>query len=362
MLSITSPKTLFNPPSTSELLSPAPFRFGVVVLLLMTGSVLAGCLAEETPRTGEEDVTAPEPKTTRSTWFFSDGWGLDEAEPVGDTKRAPLGDFYSKWAQGGPFPEWVSAPLPDPLLVTGKVRLEFFVTTDSLVTSTPGVFPDFVLYFGTSESVMADYSPRAIQPVADQDFSIVKTGDAVRVLVEMTLPPGGITVPAGTGLRVITAPVMLETDVNDLLVLYGSTQYPSHVAFDATPLPAALLSDGPRDVRTYGDSYELTAGSIFHGQEIDGVTIQNLTVEVHENDTTFLADLRFTGMTPFPDMDLYVYAPNGTLVARSVTPGPDESVHLHAANLAAVGPGTWTVKVVNYVTPRATFDLSVTVS
>ncbi|MBW3581817.1 MAG: hypothetical protein KY455_01845 [Euryarchaeota archaeon] len=343
-------------------MSPAPLRLGLLVLLMMTGSVLAGCLAEDTPRSDDEDVTAPEPKTARSTWFFAEGWGLDEAEPVGDTKRAPLGDFYSKWAQGGPFPEWVSAPLPDPLLVTGTVRLEFFVTTDSVVTSTPGVFPDFVLYFGTSESVMADFSPRAIQPVADQDFSIVKTGDAVRVLVEMTLPPGGITVPAGSGLRVITAPVMLETDVNDLIVLYGSTHYPSHVAFDATPLAPTLALSDTSDPRTYGESYTLLAGSIFHGQEIDGVTIQNLTVDVHDNDTTFLADLRFTGMTPFPDMDLYVYAPNGTLVARSVTPGPHESVHLYAENLAAVGPGTWTVKVVNYVTPRSTFDLSVTVS
>lgn len=327
------------------------------MLTLLLSAGFAGCL-DDTGPAGAGGATLPfdpEGFQVPATYHFSDGWGLSQGEPVGDTRRANLGDFYTKWAVGSGFPQWSSAPLVDPMVVHGDVVLEFWVGTDTVVTSTPGIFPDFVVYFGSTDSVLSVVSPTKLNPVVE-DFSVIMRGQPVLVRAEFAVPPGGITIPSGSGLRVVTAPVMMENDATDLYVLYGSPDYPSRVSFTKSNTnddPAFHVVDDERS-----EDHVLTAGTFLHGTEIDDTTIYTESVEVTDNHTGFLVDLDFTGATPFPDMDLYVLAPDGSEVALSVTPGADESVHLYRRNLEAVGPGTWSIKVVNYVTVNAEFTLS----
>ena len=326
------------------------------VLALLVGAALAGCV---------DDAADPAPPTLPfdrealrfpTALYFGDAWSLVEAEPVGDTRLAPLGDFYTKWAVGSGFPEWRGAPVDEPLLVTGQAELRFWITADSVVTSTPGIFPDFVVYFGTTESVLSVVSPTRLDPVHD-DLSVIQEGEAVLVSATFELPPGGVTVPTGAGIRVVTAPVMMESDAADLYVMYGSQEAPSQVRFNVTYLDDEPWAGRTADVMT--TSHMLVAGSFLHGEEVEGVNVLSRTVAVTNDTQALLVDLDFTGSTPFPDMDLYVYGPNGTEFALSVTPGSDEAVHLYRHNLEAGGVGTWGIKVVNYVTPTATFDLRV---
>lgn len=335
------------------------FRTGLNIALCAAVSALAlsGCLGADEPSTGPALSVDPDTLRFPTTYYFADEWGLSEAQPVGDTKHAALGDFYTKWAVGKGFPEWVSKPVGDPMVVTGQAELEFWVTAESVVTSTPGIFPDFVVYFGTSESVLSVVSPTKLQPVAE-DFSVIQSGDAVPVRATFDLPPGGVTVPAHAGIRVVTAPVMMESEPADLLVLYGSAQYPSQVRFNVSyPDAAPWAALEPVSDTT---SHTLLAGTFLHQKEVDDVNVKTISVDVTNHTQALLVDLVYTGKTPFPDMDLYAYSPNGTLFALSVTPGSDESIHLYGPNLEAGGVGEWTFKVVNYVTVGATFDLTVT--
>ena len=340
-------------------------RFSAVPFVLLLGVALAGCLDGGG---GAEPILLPydrEALRYPTTYYFDDGWGLTERLPLADTREQPLGDFYTRWAKGSGFPQWTSAPLADPINVQGNVTLEFWVTSNLVVASTPVIFPDFVVYFGTTDSVLAVVSPNNLKPVGPAglppgigDNSLITMNDAVLVRAVFELPQGGVTVPSGIGLRVVTAPVMMETDASDLIVLYGSEDYPSRVAFNQT-----FLVDDPADhvvVDHGGSDHTLLAGSFLHGQEVDGVNMLTTTAVVTEHTSGLLVDLDFTGSTPFPDMDLYVFAPDGTPMGLSVTPGSDEAVHLYKRNLEPGGPGLWTVKVVNYVTPSATFTLTVT--
>lgn len=329
----------------------------VPVVLVLMGVLFAGCLGAD-----EQDLptlTAAEEATVNATsWAFDDAWGLTEGLPTGETSFQALGDFYSRWAVGSGFPQWTSAPLDRAIVVDGPVVLDFWVTAESATTSTPGIFPDFVVYFGTTDSVLSVVSPTNLKPVV-ADFSVITADDAVLVHAEFAVPPGGITVPAGAGLRVVTAPVMMESDAADLEVLYGSADFPSGVAFSYHN--SSELVSTWTDRHEHSGDHVLAAGTFLHGVEVEDTNIYVETVEITQSHRALLVDLDFTGSTPFPDMDLYVLAPDGSEVALSVTPGADEAVHLYSANLAAVGPGTWSIKVINYVTVQAAFTLSVVV-
>ncbi len=322
-----------------------------LLLILVTALLTAGCVNPASSPVEEastpEDVE-PSTEASRATWFLTGNMGLTTEAPTSpESARVATGNFYSRWATGAEQPTWRGSSAAGDLLLTGNASLTFWAETEHAVPTTgprDEGFPEYVAYFGV------EGSPTAYASISGPD--VMLPGEAVRFDVELTLPPGGLVLEEGAHPVVIVAPVQGQDDrATRLDILVNGTEHPSRVEVAAEPVdlgePRWHLDEAHEGV---------LAGSAYAAET--SATKHEVPVAVNGSTTRLSVSLTSEGVG-VRDIDVALRNPDGDLVARGATPHPEEGIVLHAPALAAGGPGSWTVEVVNYGHAAVAYDLEV---
>ncbi len=322
----------------------------LALAILVSISVAAGCLGTET----DADQGPP---GAPASGLASDGtvelhltqaMGLTRAAPVEEEpQRVGVGDFYATWTTGDEQPTWTGAPLEGNLLVE-NATLTFFYTSDTAVATTGPEdqgFPEFVVYVGTEAAPMGWASL--------QGPDVVQQGEIVQINATFSLPTGGLVLPAGAEPVVKIAPVQAQQqEGSSMQILVNSTRTPSRATLSASPIE--LETSQAEQVL---DEAGTLAGSAYALGQTEGATSQTYEIEVPDGALGLTAQLERTTGAGVADIDLEARGPDGEVVAMSVTPEDDEGLGLYAPNLAAVGPGTWQLRVTNYGNVAVQFTL-----
>lgn len=327
-----------------------------LLVLALALVLFAGCLGADEEGSGEtasEDETQEVDTATASLWlegpmYLTGSMGLSST--LGDeTQWVAAGSFYTAWAQAEEQPTWEGRALQTGLHVS-SVELSFYYTSESATVTTGPEdqgFPEFVVYFGTEKAPMAWASVDGPDVVTDSQI--------VHAEAELSLPEGGIVLPAGVKPVVKLAPVQGQGSQENtrLVFLVNSTATPSSATIDAQEISV----DEGEDQRVIDTTGTLAGSAYALGAE------ETTTADVHELEVTsehvgLLAELQRLEGAGIADIDLELLDPDGQVVARSVTPEADEGLALYQPNVDAIGEGTWTLRVVNYGNAAVTYELT----
>lgn len=311
------------------------------LFVLATLALLAGCLSigDETDVESQSDTAEVDEEGANRTLYLHGEDELAAREPAGEPETVAFGSFYTAWAQGEQQPTWAGQGLEETLLVEA-VELTFFYTAESVVATTGPQgegFPEFVVYLGTEQAPMAWAS------VEGPD--VVQQGEHVEATAELSLPEGGLVLPAGAEPIVKLAPVQGQGSLDGTRIefLVNGTDTPSRAELTARPLELAEA-----DERSLVDETGTLAGSAYALGADETTTADAYEVPVDEATTGLDARLERVQGAGIADIDLELLDSEGEVVARSVTPEATEGLALREPNVAAIGEGPWTLRVVNY--------------
>lgn len=328
--------------------------------------VLAGCAEEQdtsTPPGGAANATATGANATATgalpdldmvlptTYWFTPEMGLAPAPPQSaEASRVPqpVGTDAFVTGVGDPV-AWIGGEMPVDRLVTAA-RVVFFVTSEGAsVSMGPGTagLPEFFSWFGPEASPMGGGTPQGPDSFAP--------GQVAEIAYDVGLPEGGIVVEAGEPLyhgMVSTYPQ--SSDANRLVFLVGGTDAPSRIelSVETVFLPDAVESALPVITGTVrGD------GCTAPPQE--GTQMLTFPVKVPDGAIGFRATLdRTGGAATNEDMDLQILGPDGSGVAAGHSPRGDELVRLYLPNIAAIGTGDWSVRVLSCTSQSGDFTVT----
>lgn len=341
--------------STTPLGGSMRGRVIVLAIALLAASV-AGCVGNDDQGPGSADGGtvpddgAPASAASLPTRFLTGSMGLTGLAPSdGSPERVPVGSFYADWTAGEEQPTWTGAPLTNALHVQ-EARLTFYYTADEGAVATTGPqdqgFPEFVVYLGTEQAPMAWASL--------EGPDVVTSEDVVEISGRLSLPEGGLVLPAGVEPVVKIAPVQGQVDeADELVILVNGTETPSRAV-----LQGQRITLPNHENETVLDETGLLASSAYVTGPMEGTTAANHTIDVPAGAAGLTASLERVQGAGVADIDLEVIGPDGQVVARSVTPEDDEGIALYGPNVDAIGSGTWTLRVVNYGNVAVQYQLT----
>lgn len=300
-----------------------------MLLLLM-----AGCASPLAPGPAAE-MGAPGSRIS----FFHSAMTLT-ADPEANASVVRTGGFYEAWAAGDDYPTWVADPIGRDVHVTGATVTLFLQTTGPVAENRR--FPDIMVYGGSGEAWMG-FGSRT-------DFIAFQPGQVYEVEVELSMPAGGLWLPPDEGFGLKVVPVMLQQDESaDIEILVGGKDTASRVAWTFEEL------DVPPANPTRGDATGEVTGTIYAGPAAPPTTSHRTPLALGEDVEWVVAWMNTTDNVGIPDIDLSIVAPNGTAIATSGTPTPQEAIRVSRENLA--GAGDYGLVVTTAGSPRAAFRL-----
>lgn len=320
-------------------------------LVLAIALLAAGCVGSAPDSANQ---VASQADGTSGAWanqtlYLTGDMGTSGAEPTGEPERVPAGNFYTAWTAGEEQPTWQGSTTETGLHIS-EAKLTFFYTAES-ATATTGPqgegFPEFVVYVGT------EAAPRGWASVEGPD--VVQNGEQVRVEANLSLPAGGLVLPAGVEPVVKLAPVQGQGSQENTRIefLVNGTETPSRAELTARTMDveesrATEVVDGGGTLA--GSAYATGSGGETSSAEHE--------VQIEDRHVGLVASLERVQGAGVADIDLQLVGPDGEVRAQSVTPEDDEGLALYAANVEAIGTGTWTLRVVNYGNAAVEYDLT----
>jgi hypothetical protein len=295
--------------------------------------LLAGCI---TPFSAP--LSASETPETRTSYFHS-AMTL-AASPEDNMSVVRTGGFYESWAAGDDYPTWVADPMGHDVRITTATVTLYLQVSGPVVESER--FPDIMVYGGSGEAWMG-FGSRT-------DLLAFQPDQVYKVEVELTMPVGGLWLPPAEGFGLKIVPVMLQQDDRaDIEILLGGNDTASQVAwtFEELELPEATPERG----ETTGD----VTGTIYVGPAAPPTTSQRTPLPLGDDTAWVVAWMNTTENVGIPDIDLSIVSPNGTTLATSGTPTPQEAIRVSQENLA--GAGEYGLVVTTAGSPRASFKI-----
>lgn len=305
----------------------------VTVLALTAG--MAGCLRDIAVQDGP-------------TWFGFGSDNLHQEEPV--EGRAEVRWSWSDYAAGAPPPMWRTGAFDSPATVTRadlNVTFVFDQAASLQLPVRPFSRPPLTAWFGVTG---------ATDSIISHEFAAgpqVAGGGQVAVHWPITLPPGGLHVPAGASLAVWLGSYYLSD--GGVSIDLGASR------LDVVMEPSLGL-DGPATTSQSGQASVMGGACVVRdptGGPLDeallDAAMERVAFEVPAGSVGVEVDVRAS----FGDVDFALYGPDGGEVVHALGPSNPERVLLGRDNLAAVGPGQWTLLV--YACSVGTGDVDFTI-
>lgn len=299
------------------------------VALLLVVLILAGCLAP---------IEAPpeSPNGPREAWFGQDKTLEDTAPEGAGSVRS--GSFFQAWQAGDDYPTWQTQAQTDDIIID-NITVSLFARVTGPVVRTFR-FPDFMAYAGSGDAWMA------IGTI--ETDPVLAPGQTYEFDIAVTPPADGLFVPRGEPFGVKVVPVMHQNDAFDVEILVGGKEA-SKVNWTQTAAPVAT------GAFTHGSAAGEVSGSAYMGAATPASANYRLEVNVNATPALLLGWMNTTDHDGIPDLDFSVVAPDGTVLAFSGTPTPQEMVRLGPANLQ--GNGTYTLVATSYGSARAAMTI-----
>lgn len=323
--------------------------------LLLTTSLGVGCLGSDEGAGSQDQDRNPGTggqQTSERVLYLRQDLGLAKAPPEDqDPHQVPVGDFYRTWAAGEEQPTWTGPAASTDLLVTGA-NLTFYYTSDTAVATTGPQdqgFPEFVVYVGQ----VTDGREVPMGWASVQGPDVVRQGEIVELQADLSLPAGGLVIPAASQPLVKIAPVQAQQEEgSQMRILVNSTETPSRITLTGPPIELEASTPEPAL-----DEQGLLAGSAYALGQTEGASSRTFEIQVPPDALGLTATLDRLQGAGIADIDLEARGPGGEVAAMSVTPEDDEALALYAPNLGAVGTGTWELRVTNYGNVAVQFHL-----
>lgn len=179
--------------------------------------------------------------------------------------------------------------------------------------------------------------------------------------ISANVAPASVDVPAG-GTATFTASVTVNGDV----VRTGPRQPQAFIyarradGAESLRMPLYMFASGSLPAGSGGSQTQNYSGTILAGDQslglVEGVTYQDFEIEAPAGTLSIAADLDFAEMVDdtVPDIDMFLYDPEGTEVASSTNPGGPESLDHRVGQF-----GTYTLRVSGWLNAPTDFDLTV---
>jgi len=171
-------------------------------------------------------------------------------------------------------------------------------------------------------------------------------------------PPGGWHVAAGERIQLLVAPLVAEAGVPNLHYLVDHERADSRItlaveAWDAPQLGPPVTSE--ENITVPGNS------GLFTGAVPDEARSVERVLAIRPDDALVRVDVQWVSTQGGKsDLDMVLLDSAGAAVASSTTPYQSETIRLFAPQLAALGTGTFTVRVDAYSGVDTSFRLVIT--
>jgi hypothetical protein len=308
----------------------------VRVLLALSLLSLAGCTApsSDVPDAPHDETPCGEQPLHPLTLFLAAGYNLtfDSEGPEGSAPANQGHEAFTAELQ-----PWLSSPLAQGIRLEGNVTFDLLVEASGANLYGPGT--ELYVQLGSDRAYAAEFTSAPPTPVGDASY---------RVNVTAPLPPGGFTLEAGDRFALLVTSLREGADSAGHQVRFGGEDG-SRIRLDARCAPAqewAILQHLqfpvvlPGNQGLFTGAAPPTEGVNRHTEPFDLLPdTERLTVQL----------IQAGGAGPKNDMDLYLLDAAGAVVARSTSPGADETILLWPENLdASVPAGPYQVRVESY--------------
>lgn len=181
-------------------------------------------------------------------------------------------------------------------------------------------------------------------------------GQVAHVTDPVDLPSGGLVYEKGATPAIIVGLFYTQNEGSPITVHTGG-EMPSRL--NVTVLPYDLPELGPVSPETHDG--EFTYNSPFAPNP--NADENTLTFDVEINDTVARLKIEADGENTAGnlDYDIYLVAPSGDQVQASTSPEAHEIIVMYDAQFAKIGYGTYEVRLVNFQSAKATYELDIEV-
>ncbi len=260
-------------------------------------------------------------------WYTTEDMRLVVDEPA--EGRVVLPWSHAQQLTEVPPPEWLAYE-GGWLVTEAWATLVYEVAAVGVGTQFRG--GDMTVWWGTSKSVIAHETPES---------EAVFVGGERYVLADIPLevPKGGLVIPSGEPARLMLAGYLATDLLDSFEVITGAT----HLRVNATPW-LGPVPDWQLQETVTGDMagcVQGTARTNTHMLEVSG---------------PMRVELEMTAGSGHPDLDLYIYGPDGEWVTRAHGPGPTETLDLLSPQLYQ-GNGTYRAEVRSYCPAGLEYEL-----
>jgi hypothetical protein len=301
------------------------------LLVLFVGAAMAGCLGGTGTVGSDEAPPAPTVAGVPFNFTLYPDAAMQLVAAVPEAGAVDLPWSHTEQVNSIEPPTW-RGNVSDVLVLRAVAHLSFQVPTLALGTAFRG--GDLTAWWGTSETISSHNTPAS--------DNVFQGGEVYLYETEFEVPVGGLIAPPGEPLRLLVAGYLATTAAEALQLIIGPESY---VAFEAAANPFSA----PVWAET-----ELWQGSGADCVE-DPRTVR-YAFEVVDVNTSLRFTLDKTAGAGHPDLDLFVYGPDGGYIAGAHGPGGHETLDLWPPALTA-GPGTYSARIVGYCVGDIEFDL-----
>lgn len=314
------------------------------VLLPVVAAGLSGCMAGDTPVDDDAAEGCWDGVRQYTHWFGPD-LGLQDTPPA-EAGATPGNGFAEAFATDD-MDEWLSAPVPDGLRITGNVSLEYWArnvgTPAPFMLGDPGEGYHFFNQLGSDRTFQPSY-------VVEYADAAPMPGSVDHHQQTYPMPEGGFFLEPGDRFRILlTSLVMDDADGAGHEILWGGDM-PSQVSFEATcftPPTYRPAQDSTTDIEIPGNRGLLT-GAVPAEEGTNQQTVP-FTLDGTEARLTVSLEQQGDENPVKDDMDLTILDGDGAEVWSIGSPYADESGTLWPANMdALMPPGEYAVRVDSY--------------
>ncbi len=326
-------------------------------LLLLPALVFSGCIApppvDPTPAPGSPASstmgTLGDPEAF--VRYLTPEGGFTSEAPTGEPARMPMSWSWTEWLQGVAPPTWYTANDEVPMLITAA-NVTYYAGTDHPL---PGhdLRPEFTAWWGVNDG----YVTHTFHPGPD----VFGPGDVAEVTMEFDIPAGGLVVTPGDHQSLRIASYYADADGLDTVdLLLAGESAPSRIAFTARPITWPSAAMGREDLVVNVEDGMVNGGRCAAPLNPTGAAMQTYPFEVPEDAILLSVFVDRRGGQGGPDIDFALRNASGDRIASGQGSGGTEHVTLYWPNLAAGGPGTWTLEVYACTPQHGRFEALVT--
>lgn len=320
-----------------------------VCILLFSGCLAGTDGADEADDTGLDVLPSPEGVVPSVLFLNADGLMMPAVPEAEAPEFVSLGWSFGEYVQGVAPPTWVGPRAVEAYAVSAITATVIYESRTPVAS--PQARDEFTAWVGAAgQTVDHQFEP---------GMPVFVAGTTQEITFTFVMPPGGLVVPVGERLLLRIADYYGDSEEASAIGVQVGHAMASRVDLEAEPvsLPETTMREALNETKeirgegcaTYSLPVDPELGTANYDLEV-GADVRSLHIRLRG------VDFQAGGH----DIDLELYAPDGSLAAQAVAPMHEEDLDMYWPNLNATGAGLYKLHVFACLPQVSTIHITAT--